>query len=200
MTFRFKVFWGILFSAVALHVSFSQGAAMEKKAANPVVVLETSLGDITIELYQESAPKTVANFLEYVKSGFYKDTIFHRVIKGFMIQGGGLTSDMQQKPTRPPVENEAANGEKNLRGTIAMARTSEVHSATAQFFINTVNNAFLDHRSQSREGFGYCVFGKVTAGMDVVDKIENSATGTQGMYRDVPTSPIVIKNARLKTP
>jgi peptidyl-prolyl cis-trans isomerase B (cyclophilin B) len=200
MTFVLKVFWVILFSAAALHISFSQGAAMEKKAANPVVVLETSMGDITIELYQESAPKTVANFLEYVKIGFYRDTIFHRVIKGFMIQGGGLNSDMKPKPTRAAVQNEAANGEKNLRGTIAMARTSEVHSATAQFFINTVDNAFLDHRSQSREGFGYCVFGKVIAGMDVVDKIENSPTGTQGMYRDVPTSPIVIKNAGLKTP
>ena len=187
----------IALSMLALLISFSQGGAVEKKQPNPVVVLETSMGDITIELNQESAPKTVANFLEYVKAGFYKDTIFHRVIKGFMIQGGGLTADMTQKPTRPPVENEAANGEKNLKGTVAMARTSDVHSATAQFFINTVNNPFLDHRSQTREGFGYCVFGKVTAGMDVVEKIENSPTGSKGMYRDVPATPVVIKTVKL---
>ena len=184
---------------MTLLIAFSQGEAMEKKAANPVVIVETSMGDVTVELFQESAPKTVANFLEYVKAGFYKDTIFHRVIKGFMIQGGGLDTDMKQKPTRPPVENEAANGEKNLRGTIAMARTADVHSATAQFFINTVNNSFLDHRSETREGFGYCVFGKVIAGMDVVDMIENSPTGTAGMHRDVPKVPIVIKDIKLKT-
>ena len=172
---------------------------MEKKKANPVVIVETSMGDITVELFQDRAPKTVANFLEYVKAGFYKDTVFHRVIKGFMIQGGGLTADMKQKPTGKPVENEAANGEKNLRGTIAMARTADVHSATAQFFINTVNNSFLDHRSETREGFGYCVFGKVIAGMDVVDMIESSPTGTAGMYRDVPKVPIVIKDIKLKT-
>lgn len=194
------VFWGTLLLAAALLTSFAQGAAMEKKAANPVVIVETSMGDITVELFQNSAPKTVTNFLEYVKDGFYKDTIFHRVIKGFMIQGGGLTAEMKQKPTRNPVENEAGNGEKNLRGTIAMARTADVHSATAQFFINTVNNSFLDHRSETREGFGYCVFGKVIAGMDVVDKIENSSTGTLGMYRDVPKVPIVIKDIKLKTP
>jgi cyclophilin family peptidyl-prolyl cis-trans isomerase len=195
-----KALLGAHLLAVALLMSFSQGAAMEKKAANPVVVLETSMGDITVELYQGSAPETVANFLEYVKAGFYKDTIFHRVIKGFMIQGGGLDAQMKQKPTRPPIENEATNGEKNLRGTIAMARTADLHSATAQFFINTVNNAFLDHRTETRDGFGYCVFGKVIAGMDVVDKIESSPTGNTGMYRDVPKSPIVIKNVKVKTP
>jgi cyclophilin family peptidyl-prolyl cis-trans isomerase len=152
--------------------------------------------------YDRTAPgqgaKTVANFLEYVNSGFYKDTIFHRVIKGFMIQGGGLTAGLEQKPTRPPVENEAANGEKNMRGAVAMARTSEIHSATAQFFINTVNNPFLDHRSNSPEGFGYCVFGRVTGGMEVVDKIESSATGNKGMQRDVPIQPVIIKDVRLK--
>jgi len=173
---------------------------MEQKATNPVVILETSLGDIEVELYEKSAPKTVDNFMRYVKDGFYKNTIFHRVIKGFMIQGGGLTADMKQKPTRQPIENEATNGEKNLRGTIAMARTSEVHSASSQFFINTVDNAFLDHRSKTQEGFGYCVFGKVTAGMDVVGKIESSPTGTAGMFRDVPKVPVVIKDVRLKTP
>jgi cyclophilin family peptidyl-prolyl cis-trans isomerase len=188
----------LTFIATALLVAFSPSGAMEKNAVNPVVVMETSLGDITIELLQDSAPKTVANFLDYVKAGFYRDTIFHRVIKGFMIQGGGLTAGMEQKPTRPPVENEAANGQKNMRGTVAMARTGEIHSATAQFFINTVNNSFLDHRSNNPDGFGYCVFGKVTDGMEVVDKIENSPTGNKGMFRDVPVQPVIIKDVRLK--
>jgi peptidyl-prolyl cis-trans isomerase B (cyclophilin B) len=193
---RFLCFLTVI--ATAFFVAFSASEAMEKKAVNPVVVLETSMGDITIELLQDRAPKTVANFLEYVRSGFYKDTIFHRVIKGFMIQGGGLTESMEQKPTRSSVENEAANGEKNVRGAVAMARTSEIHSATAQFFINTVNNSFLDHRSNSPDGFGYCVFGRVTGGMEVVDKIENSATGSKGMVRDVPIRPVIIKDVRLK--
>lgn len=188
----------LTFIATALLVAFSPSGAMEKNAVNPVVVMETSLGDITIELLQDSAPKTVANFLDYVKAGFYRDTIFHRVIKGFMIQGGGLTAGMEQKPTRPPLENEAANGQKNMRGTVAMARTGEIHSATAQFFINTVNNSFLDHRSNNPDGFGYCVFGKVTDGMEVVDKIENSPTGNKGMFRDVPVQPVSIKDVRLK--
>ncbi|MFO7459429.1 MAG: peptidylprolyl isomerase [Desulfatiglandales bacterium] len=171
---------------------------MEKKAVNPVVVIETTTGNITVELFQDRAPKTAANFLEYVKTGFYSDTVFHRVIKGFMIQGGGLTSAMEQKPTRSPVENEASNGEKNVRGAVAMARTSEIHSATAQFFINTVNNPFLDHRSTSPDGFGYCVFGKVSAGMEVVDRIENTPTGSKGMHRDVPIQPVIIKGVQLK--
>lgn len=188
----------LTFIATVLLVAFSPSRAMEKNAVNPVVVMETSLGDITIELLQDSAPKTVANFLDYVKAGFYRDTIFHRVIKGFMIQGGGLTAGMEQKPTRPPLENEAANGQKNMRGTVAMARTGEIHSATAQFFINTVNNSFLDHRSNNPDGFGYCVFGKVTDGMEVVDKIENSPTGNKGMFRDVPVQPVSIKDVRLK--
>lgn len=179
-------------------VAFSSSGAMEKEAQNPVVVIETSMGEITIELFQNRAPKTVANFLEYVSSGFYRDTIFHRVINGFMIQGGGLSAGMEQKPTRPPIENEAANGERNMRGAVAMARTSEIHSATAQFFINTVNNPFLDHRSTTPEGFGYCVFGKVTAGMEVVDEIETSPTGNKGIYRDVPIQPVIIKDVRLK--
>jgi len=185
-------------AATACFVAFSSGEAMEKKAENPVVVMETGMGAITIELLRDRAPKTVANFLEYVQTGFYKDTIFHRVIKGFMIQGGGLSAAMAPKPTRPPIENEAANWEKNVRGAVAMARTSEVHSATAQFFINTVNNAFLDHRSATPEGFGYCVFGRVIAGMEVVDKIESSPTGNKGMFRDVPIEPVLIKDVRLK--
>jgi cyclophilin family peptidyl-prolyl cis-trans isomerase len=176
----------------------SEGAAMEEKKVNPSVIIETSLGSITIELSQDKAPKTVANFLEYVKAGYFNGTIFHRVIKGFMIQGGGLSADMKNKPTQPPIQNEAANGLKNTRGTIAMARTAEIHSATSQFFINTVDNAFLDHRSTSPDKFGYCVFGKVTSGMDVVDKIEAAQTETKGMYQNVPTKPVLITDARLK--
>jgi peptidyl-prolyl cis-trans isomerase B (cyclophilin B) len=170
---------------------------MEEKKVNPSVIIETSMGNITVELNQEKAPKTVANFLEYVKAGYFKGTIFHRVIKGFMIQGGGLSADMKNKPTQSPIENEATNGLKNARGTIAMARTAEIHSATSQFFINTVDNSFLDHRSKSPDKFGYCVFGKVTSGMDVVDKIEAAQTETKGMYQNVPTKPVVIIDARL---
>jgi cyclophilin family peptidyl-prolyl cis-trans isomerase len=176
----------------------SEGAAMEEKKVNPSVIIETSMGNITVELYQDKAPKTVANFLEYVKAGYFKGTIFHRVIKGFMIQGGGLSADMKNKPTQSPIENEAANGLKNTRGTIAMARTAEIHSATSQFFINTVDNSFLDHRSTSPDKFGYCVFGKVTSGMDIVDKIEAAQTETKGMYQNVPTKPVLITDARLK--
>jgi peptidyl-prolyl cis-trans isomerase A (cyclophilin A) len=175
----------------------SEGVAMEEKKVNPSVIFETSLGNITVELSQDKAPKTVANFLEYVKTGYFKGTIFHRVIKGFMVQGGGLTADMKGKPTQSPVENEATNGLKNTRGTIAMARTAEIHSATSQFFINTVDNSFLDHRSTSPDKFGYCVFGKVTSGMDVVDKIEGAQTETKGMYQNVPAKPIVISDVRL---
>ena len=140
-------------------------------ADNPTVLLETSSGDILVELFPEQAPKTVANFLQYVDDGFYTNTIFHRVIPGFMIQGGGLSARMDEKPTREPVPNEADNGLKNARGTLAMARTRDPHSATAQFFINLVDNEFLDHTAPSTDGWGYCVFGKVTEGLDVVDKI-----------------------------
>jgi cyclophilin family peptidyl-prolyl cis-trans isomerase len=175
----------------------SQGATMKEKEVNPSVIIETSMGNITIELYQDRAPKTVANFLEYVKDGYFKGTIFHRVIKGFMIQGGGLGADMKGKATRSPIENEATNGLKNARGTIAMARTADIHSATSQFFINTVDNSFLDHRSKSPDKFGYCVFGQVTSGMDVVDKIEGVQTETKGMYQNVPTKAILITDVRL---
>lgn len=143
-----------------------------------MITLKTNLGDIVIELDYDKAPVTAKNFEEYVKSGFYKGTIFHRVIKGFMIQGGGLTADMDNKPTNAPIKNEADNGLKNDRGTIAMARTQDPHSATAQFFINTVDNSFLNFRSKDLNGWGYCVFGKVVQGMDVVDKIEKSKTTT----------------------
>jgi len=164
-------------------------------AAHPQVRLSTSQGDIVVELYPEQAPKTVENFLAYVTSGFYDGTIFHRVIKDFMIQGGGLRDDMQPKETRAPVVNEADNGLKNVRGTLAMARTSDPHSATAQFFVNTKDNAFLDHTAKSTRGWGYCVFGKVVEGMASVDAIEGQATTVRNGFRDVPVTPVVIQKA-----
>lgn len=164
-------------------------------AGNPMVLLETSSGDILLELFSDKAPQTVANFLEYVDSGFYTNTIFHRVIANFMIQGGGLGVRMNEKGTRAPVENEANNGLKNERGTIAMARTQDPHSATAQFFINLVDNEFLDHSAPTPSGWGYCVFGKVTEGMDVVDKIAKLKTKSDGMYDDVPVDMVVISGA-----
>ncbi len=163
-----------------------------------MITLKTTLGDIVIELDYDKAPKTAKNFEEYVKSGFYKGTIFHRVIKGFMIQGGGLTADLSQKETLDPIENEADNGLKNDRGTIAMARTQDPHSATAQFFINTVNNSFLNFRSKDINGWGYCVFGKVVKGMDVVDAIEKSKTTTVAYYQDVPVETIEILDAQVE--
>ena len=162
---------------------------------NPVVLLETTSGDILVELYPDKAPETVANFLKYVDNGFYNNTIFHRVIPGFMIQGGGLTARMQQEDTEAPSKNEADNGLKNDRGTIAMARTMDPHSATAQFFINLVDNDFLNFQAPSGNGWGYCVFGKVTEGMDVVDKIAKVKTTTVGMYQDVPSDLVVITGA-----
>ena len=163
-----------------------------------MITLKTTLGDIVIELDYDKAPKTAKNFEEYVKSGFYKGTIFHRVIKGFMIQGGGLTADLSQKETLDPIENEADNGLKNDRGTIAMARTQDPHSATAQFFINTVNNSFLNFRSKDINGWGYCVFGKVVKGMDLVDAIEKSKTTTVAYYQDVPVETIEILDAQVE--
>ncbi|HPC46780.1 MAG TPA: peptidylprolyl isomerase, partial [Deltaproteobacteria bacterium] len=158
----------------------------------PIVVLKTSKGDITIELFPGKAPVTVRNFLAYVDMGHYNGTIFHRVIRGFMIQGGGLTADMKEKPTKDPIRNEADNGLQNVRGTIAMARTPHPHSATSQFFINTRNNPFLDYRSHTPDGYGYCVFGRVTGGMDVVDAIESVPTGQRGPHQDVPLEPVTI--------
>lgn len=159
------------------------------------VKLSTSSGDILIELYPEKAPETVANFLRYVEDGFYNGTVFHRVIRDFMIQGGGMTSDLKRKPTREPVKNEADNGLRNRRGTLAMARTSNPHSATSQFFINAKDNGFLDFKSRTTQGWGYCVFGKVVEGMAVVDRIESVKTTTRGMFRDVPATPVVIERA-----
>jgi peptidyl-prolyl cis-trans isomerase A (cyclophilin A) len=162
---------------------------------NPVVVMETSLGNVKIELYPQKAPVTVKNFLDYVNSGFYNATIFHRVINGFMIQGGGFTADLQPKPTKAPIKNEADNGLKNDRGTIAMARTGDPNSATAQFFINVVDNQGLNRPSP--DGFGYAVFGKVIEGMDVVDKIKAVPTGFSKGFRDVPQTPVVIKSVKV---
>lgn len=163
--------------------------------ANPTVLLETTSGDILIELYADKAPATVENFLKYVNEGFYANTIFHRVIKGFMIQGGGMNMKMEEKATHAPIKNEADNGLANERGTIAMARTRDPHSATAQFFINLVDNDFLNFQAPSGNGWGYCVFGKVTEGMDVVDKIAKVKTTTVGMYQDVPSDLVVITGA-----
>ena len=167
-------------------------ASLTALADSPSVLIQTSVGDITLQLDQEKAPKTVENFLAYVDSGFYAGTIFHRVIKGFMIQGGGLDAGMQKKATRAPVENEAKNGLKNNRGTIAMARTSEPHSATAQFFINHRDNTNLDY--PSFDGWGYAVFGKVTAGMEVVDAIASVPTTSRSGHRDVPAETILIES------
>jgi cyclophilin family peptidyl-prolyl cis-trans isomerase len=160
-----------------------------------VVVFETSKGNFTIELYPNEAPVTVENFLQYVDDGHFNNTIFHRVIPGFVIQGGGFTPDMSQKPTRPPIKNEADNGLKNLHGTLSMARTSDVNSATSQFFINIADNDFLDHGSRD---FGYAVFGKIVEGLDVIDAIAVVETGNKGGHQDVPVEQIVVTAARRK--
>jgi len=188
---------------VALLVMSPLSWADENGSDKLRVRLETTLGNITLELDKTAAPKTVANFLSYVESGFYKDTLFHRVIKGFMIQGGGLDERMDRKPTRDQILNEADNGLKNLTGTIAMARTSSPHSATSQFFINTADNDSLDHRNKTTRGYGYCVFGKVVDGMDVVRKIENVDTISRAGRNDVPIDLVMIyqklqKNIQLK--
>lgn len=166
----------------------------EAEGGNPVVVMSTSKGDIKIELFKDKAPITVENFLSYVNEGFYDGTIFHRVIPNFMIQGGGFTPDFTQKPTKPPIKNEAANGLKNERGTLAMARTQVVDSATSQFFINLVDNSFLDNGARD---YGYAVFGKVIDGMDVVDEIAAVNTGSRGMYGDVPQEDVVITSVKV---
>jgi cyclophilin family peptidyl-prolyl cis-trans isomerase len=173
------------------------GTAFAAEGKNPKVLIETNLGDVKVELFQKEAPISVKNFLDYVKAGHYSGTIFHRVIPGFMIQGGGFTSAMVQKPTRGPIKNEATNGLKNERGTIAMARTGVVDSATAQFFINVANNDFLNHRENNPVGYGYAVFGKVISGMDVVDKIAATPTGMQHGMTDVPNTPVVIKSVKI---
>ena len=175
-----------------LALMLSGGAAF----AATEVKLQTNMGAIVLALNAEKAPATVANFLDYVRSGFYNGTLFHRVIAGFMIQGGGFTADYQRKPTRPPIKNEAANGLKNLRGTIAMARTPNPDSATSQFFINVADNTFLDYQAPTPQGWGYAVFGEVISGMDVVDAISRVPTGSAGPFpKDAPQQPVIIERA-----
>jgi cyclophilin family peptidyl-prolyl cis-trans isomerase len=187
----------VLFSAVSFWAIFFMAFSSAQADDNsPKVRLQTNMGDIVLELNRAKAPRTVDNFLSYVNDGFYNGTIFHRVIDGFMIQGGGFTQDLQQKPTKAPIPNEADNGLKNDRGTIAMARTSNPNSATAQFFINVVNNDSLNFRDKTIRGWGYAVFGKVVEGMDVVDKIRKLPTGPSGPFRqDVPKTTVVIQSA-----
>jgi cyclophilin family peptidyl-prolyl cis-trans isomerase len=187
---------------VALILAASVPASSQEKAeesSNPHVYVKTNVGGFTIELYADKAPETVANFLNYVEKGYYSETIFHRVIKGFMIQGGGFTGDMSQKETAPPIKNEADNGLKNKKYTLAMARTAVVNSATSQFFVNTVNNTGLDHKDKTQAGYGYCVFGIVIEGAEVIDKIEMVQTTTKGSYADVPVKPVIIKAMTLMT-
>jgi cyclophilin family peptidyl-prolyl cis-trans isomerase len=174
--------------------------AKSAESDHPRVTMKTSMGEIVLELDRKRAPVTVENFLQYAKDGFYNGTLFHRVIPDFMIQGGGMEPGMKKKPTRSPIKNEATNGLKNKTGTIAMARTSVVDSATGQFFINCKDNSFLDHRDTSSRGYGYAVFGKVVEGMDVVRKIEKAPTGVKGGHRDVPLEDITIVSVEIQTP
>jgi cyclophilin family peptidyl-prolyl cis-trans isomerase len=191
---------GLPLSLFGLAVLFAAegggGGGAAPAAANPRVVLETTQGPIVIELNAAEAPETVASFLAYVDAGHYDGTVFHRVIDGFMIQGGGFSADMGQKPTRAPIENEADNGLKNLRGTLAMARTGDPHSASAQFFINLVDNGFLDHTAKTTAGWGYAVFGRVVEGMATVDAIAKVRTGNRGGHQNVPIEPVVVESAR----
>ena len=189
----------VLASITILSVQSAAAAEPERAETTPPrVILQTNAGAFTVELYAKDAPTTVANFLEYVRSGFYDGTLFHRVIGDFMIQGGGFTDDMTRKPPRPSIPNEANNGHTNVRGSLAMARTGDPHSAGAQFFINLKNNDFLNHTAKDRRGWGYAVFGRVIDGMQTVDAIAASATGTVGGMRDVPLEPVIIESAREK--
>jgi peptidyl-prolyl cis-trans isomerase B (cyclophilin B) len=185
-----KVLAGTLCFLSVLSLSLGSNAMSGEK--NPQIKIETSKGTLVLELYPDKAPATVENFLSYVDDGFYNGTIFHRVIPGFMIQGGGFTEDMAQKPTKAPVENEANNGLKNNVGTIAMARTPDPNSATAQFFVNVSNNDFLNFKSETPQGWGYCVFGKVVEGMDVVNDIVAVPTSSAGMHQDVPVEAVIM--------
>ena len=187
-----------LLSILALTLMFFIPAdtAAEEEGNNPMVEMDTNLGTMTIELYPDKAPISVKNFLEYVNKKFYDGTIFHRVMPNFMIQGGGFTPDMMKKATGAPIKNEANNGLSNLKGTIAMARTSEINSATCQFFINVKDNTGLDYRGESSQEYGYAVFGKVIDGMDTVEKIRNVNTTTKGAYQNVPVKPVIIKSVR----
>ena len=187
----------VLLAAALFSADPPAPATKAAKPASPRVALETSLGRIVLELDAARAPKSVENFLDYVRAGHYDGTIFHRVIPGFMIQGGGFDTGMEQRPTRPAVQNEASNGLRNLRGTVAMARTPDPHSATSQFFINTVDNRALDYKDSTPRGWGYAVFGKVVEGMNVVDRIEKVKTTTRAAFSDVPVEPVVIRKASL---
>lgn len=182
--------------AILLLLAVPGGVMAGEGKKNPMVVAKTSMGTFTIELYEEKAPITVKNFLKYVDSKFYDGTIMHRVIPTFVIQGGGFTPDMMKKATAPPIENEATNGLKNLKYTLSMARTSEVNSATCQFFINVKDNPALDHTDTTARGYGYAVFGKVVEGTEVIDKIRDVKTTTKSPYKDVPVTPVVIETMR----
>ena len=177
-----------------------QAPADSPAPGNPVVIVSTSMGDITFELFKDRAPVSVENFLGYAGEGFYAGAVFHRVKKGFMIQGGGYTADLTEKPTRPPIQNEATNGLRNLRGTLAMARRMSLRSATSQFYVNLADNRMLDHTGFSPDEFGYAVFGRVLTGMDVVDRIGSVATKTEGDMEDVPVEPVIIKSVRVVKP
>ena len=186
--------------AIIVIATTAPAFAKKKQAdmSDPVVVMETSKGTVKIELWQDKAPVTVKNFLRYVDEKFYDGTVFHRVIPNFMIQGGGFTPDMKKKESHKPIENEAKADVKNVRGTLAMARTNVINSATAQFFINVVDNDFLNHKDETLRGFGYAVFGKVIEGMDVIDEIRKVKTTTKGFHRNVPAEAVVIKSIKLQ--
>ena len=196
-----RTFRGIASTIAAFALGSLSGAgnpAQADETDRPRVTFETSHGSFVLELDPVSAPETVENFLTYVRDGFYDGTIFHRVIAGFMIQGGGFTPEFEQLQTRAPVRNEADRGGKNDRGTIAMARTADPHSATAQFFINVADNDFLNHRARTAQGWGYAAFGRVVEGMDTVDRIAAVETGSRGMFQDVPSDTVVIRKARVR--
>jgi cyclophilin family peptidyl-prolyl cis-trans isomerase len=188
----------ILLLPMAASVAQTESSTEADTTEYPQVILHTNHGVITAELFSDKAPLSVENFIEYARAGYYDGTLFHRVIPNFMIQGGGFDTDFQQKPTREPIQNEADNGLENLRGTLAMARTNDPHSATSQFFINVTDNSFLNHRgAQSGRTWGYAVFGQVVDGMDVVDSIRNVETGSRGFHRDVPTEPVIIERVEI---
>jgi peptidyl-prolyl cis-trans isomerase B (cyclophilin B) len=193
------VWWmkGLLVAVLSCVVAMIVGSEANAAGKNPQVKLTTTMGDIVLELYPDKAPATVANFLQYVKDGFYDGTVFHRVISGFMIQGGGMDANLKQKATRAPIKNEADNGLKNEPYTVAMARTQDPNSASSQFFINVADNQFLNHKDKTVPGWGYAVFGRVIQGQDVVDKIKAVPTGRQGMYDDVPTAAVTITKAAI---
>ena len=187
-----------LFLGIFLQVPATGQSAPPAAPPNPSVTIDTSLGAITIELFADKAPVSVENFLRYVNENFYAGTIFHRVVHGLVIQGGGFTPDLVEKPTRPPIQNEATNGLRNLRGTVAMARTRVLRSATSQFYINLADNSMFDHTGYAPDEFGYAVFGRVTAGMDVVDKIGVLPVTVQGAMENVPATPVLIKGITVK--